>query len=436
VTVLLDQVVRFLTDLSPLRRSPAFRRLWAGSTLSSIGSAFTTFAVPLQIYDTTHSSLAVGGLGVAQVVPLLAVGLYGGHMADSFDRRRVLLATTVASTAVSAGLAFQALAGLRLVWLLYLLVACKSASGAIGGPARRALVPSLLAGDQLTAGLALNRVTFQVTLVAGPALGGLVASLPPLGLSGCYLVDTASFLASFWGVAGLPAGSPRYARPDAGGVAEGLRLLQGNQPLIGALLTDVTATAFALPVVLFPAINAARFGGNPQTLGMFTAAIGIGGLLTAAVSGPFTRAERQGQCMLAAVAVWGAAFAGFALVNSLWATLCLLGLAGAADTVTVVLRGSIVQANAANHARGRISAAEYVVSGSGNYLGDLGSGALASVTTAATSALVGAVATIAVTLVIAVAMPGFTRYRATSSPPAAETPETLMTGTPPIQASP
>jgi MFS family permease len=428
--------VRLLTDLSPLRRSPAFRRLWAGSTLSSVGSAFTAFAVPLQIFDTTHSSLAVGGLGVAQVVPLVAIGLYGGRVADSFDRRRVLLGSTTISTAVSAGLAVQALAGSQLVWPLYLLVACQSASGAIGGPARRALVPSLLSGDRLAAGLALNRVTFQVTLVAGPALGGLVASLPPLGLSGCYLVDMASFLASFWGLSGLPAGPARSAPPGAGGVAEGLRLLRQSPPLVGALLADVTATAFALPVVLFPAINAARFGGNPQTLGLFLTAIGAGGLLTAAVSGPFTRAERQGQVMLAAVAVWGAAFAGFALVHSLWATLCLLGLAGAADTVTVVLRGSIVQANAADRARGRVSAAEYVVSGTGSYLGDLGSGALASVTTAATSALLGAFATIAGALVIAIAIPGFTRYRTTSSLPPVETPDPLTLVTPPSQASP
>jgi predicted MFS family arabinose efflux permease len=258
--------------------------------------------------------------------------------------------------------------------------------------------------------------------VTGPALGGLVASWPPLGLSGCYLVDTASFLASFWGLTGLPARTARSAPPGTGGVAEGLRLLRKSPPLVGALLADVTATAFALPVVLFPAINAGRFGGNPQTLGLFMAAIGAGGLLTAAVSGPFTRAERQGQVMLAAVAVWGAAFAGFALVHSLLATLCLLGLAGAADTVTVVLRGSIVQANAVDHARGRVSAAEYVVSGTGSYLGDLGSGALASVTTAATSALFGALATIAGAFVIAIAMPGFRRYRTTSSLAPVKTP--------------
>ncbi len=415
--MLLDLRVRLLTDFSPLRRSPAFRRLWVGSTLSSVGGAFTTFAVPLQIYATTRSSLAVGGLGVAQLVPLLAVGLWGGQLADSLDRRRVLLATTATSTLVSGALAAQALAGSRLIWPLYLLVACKSASGALGGPARRAILLGLVGADQLAASLALNRVTFQVTAVAGPALGGLLASLPPLGLSGCYLVDTASFLASFWGVAGLPDLGRRTGRPGTGGIVEGLRVLHRSPLLTGTLLTDIAATAFALPVVLFPAINAARFAGNPRTLGLFTAAIGVGGLLSATLSAPFTRARHQGRLMLAAVATWGAAFAGFAVVHSLWATLGLLGLAGAADTVTVVLRSSIIQTNAPDHARGRVVAAEYMLTGAGSYLGDLGSGALAALTTPTTSALAGAVATITATFVIATALPDLTRYTKGSQMP-------------------
>jgi MFS family permease len=429
--------MRVLTDLSPLRSSPGFRRLWTGSTLSSIGSAFTAFAVPLQIYDATHSSLAVGGLGLAQLVPLLAVGLIGGHMADTFDRRRVLLGTTAVSTLVSAGLTAQALAGWHAIWLLYGLVAVNAAAGAISAPARRALVPGLLSADQVPAGLALNRVTFQLMLMIGPALGGLVASVPALGLPACYGLDAASFIASFWALAGLrgrdtrPAGRNGQVRPGAKGVAEGLRVVRGSQPLIGALLVDVTATAFALPVVLFPAINAARFDGNPQTLGAFTAAIGAGGLLTAAMSGPFTRARLQGELMLAAVAVWGAAFAGFALVPGLWPTLCLLGLAGAADTVTVVLRGAIVQANAPEHARGRVSAAEYVVSGTGSYLGDLGSGALASLTTAATATLLGGLATVVSTVVISVAIPQFRRYRTAPSVSPAETTDATTLAAPP-----
>lgn len=407
--------MRLLTDLRPLRCAPPFRRLWMGSTLSSIGGALTSFAVPLQVYDVTRSSLAVGGLGVARLVPLLGVGLAGGHIADSFDRRRVLLATTAVSTAVSAVLAVQALAGWRLIWLLYALVATKSATGALGQPARRAMLPALLSGDQLGAALALNRITTQLTLVAGPALAGLIASAPRLGLSDCYLLDTASFLGSFWGVVGLPVAAAGSVRPGAGGVAEGLRSVRRSPPLTGALLTDVNAVAFALPVVLFPAINAARFVGNPETLGLFTAAIGVGGLVTAAVSGPFAHAEHQGRLMLAAVAVWGAAFAGFAVVRGLWITLGLLAVAGAADTITVVLRGVIVQANAPDHARGRVSAAEHVISGAGGDLGDLGSGALASFTTADTSALVGGLATVAGTLVIGLVLPQFRRYRATGA---------------------
>ncbi len=276
--MLLYWPVRVLTDLSPLRRSPGFRRLWVGSTLSSSGSAFTAFVVPLQIYEATHSSLAVGGLGMAQLVPLIAVGLVGGRIADTIDRRQVLLGATTASTVVSALLAVQALAGLRVLWLLYALVAVNAAAGAISAPARRALVPGLLSEDQLAAGLALNRVTFQLMLALGPALAGLVVSAPGLGLPACYVLDTASFIASFWGVAGLRVSRARPARPGDGEVrpgatrvVEGLRIVRRSQPLVGALVADVTATAFALPVVLFPAINATRFGGNPETLGLFTA---------------------------------------------------------------------------------------------------------------------------------------------------------------------
>lgn len=399
-----------LTDFGPLRSSPDFRRLWASSSLSSIGGALSTFAVPLQIFELTHSSLAVGGLGVATVIPLVSVGLVGGHISDSFDRRRVLAASTACSAAISLGLTLQVVAGSDSIWLLYLLWAGRSACAAVGGPSRRALVPEVLSRDQLAGGLALNRIAFQVSIVLGPALGGLLASLQA-GLPACYLLDTVCLLTSFWAVMGLPAAKGGQQRLGASRMADGLRLIRRNPPLIGALITDLVAVAFALPVVLFPAINAGRFGANPQTLGLFMAAIGLGGLITSILSGPFTRAERQGALMLGSVAVWGAAFAGFALVRSLWATLCLLGLAGAADAVTVVLRGALIQTNAPPHARGRISAAEYLISGTGSYLGDLGSGALASITTARTSALAGALTTIAGTLVISVTLPGFSRYR-------------------------
>ena len=138
---------RLLADISPLRESPAFRRLWAGSTLSAVGGALTMFAVPLQVYDITRSPLAVGAIGVAQMVPTVVIGLLGGAIADAVDRRELILVTSGCSAAVSAGLAAQAFAGLRSVWLLYALVAVSSSISAINAPARRTFIPSLLPAE-------------------------------------------------------------------------------------------------------------------------------------------------------------------------------------------------------------------------------------------------------------------------------------------------
>src|SRR5580692_540350 len=144
---------RLLVDIGPLRESPDFRRLWAGTTLSAVGGSLTAFAVPLQVYDITRSPLAVGAIGVAQVIPTVTIGLLGGAIADAVDRRKLVLVASAGSAAVSAGLAAQAFAGLHSIWLLYALVAVSSSVSAINAPARRTFVPSLLPADQLAAGL-------------------------------------------------------------------------------------------------------------------------------------------------------------------------------------------------------------------------------------------------------------------------------------------
>jgi MFS family permease len=181
--------------------------------------------------------------------------------------------------------------------------------------------------------------------------------------------------------------------------------------IAGAFLADLTATVFGLPVALFPAINAERFGGDPRTLGLFTTAIGLGGLASAAFSGRVTHVSRQGRAMLCAVAVWGAAFAGFAVAPSLWLTLSLLGLAGAADTFTVVFRGAIVAAATPDQLRGRVMASDYVIGAGGGQLGNLEAGTLGSLTSPTISALTGGLVTIAGAVVISLALPAFTRHR-------------------------
>jgi MFS family permease len=402
-----------LADITPLRESAAFRRLWVGATLSAVGGALTSFAVTLQVYDLTRSPAAVGAIGVAQMVPTLAIGLLAGPVADTTDRRKLVLVTSTCLAAVSAALAAAAFAGLGLVWLLYVLVAAQAAFSAVDRPARAAFVPGLLPAGQLTAGLALNRLSFQIMLTAGPALAGLIAAAPHLGLRACYLIDAVSFAASLYGVARLPAMRPPgdATRPGLRAVAAGMSFIRRSQVLAGAFLADLDATVFGLPVALFPAINAERFGGNPRTLGLFTAAIGVGGLASAAFSGPVRHVSRQGLAMLAAVAVWGAAFAGFAVASGLWLTLTLLAVAGAADTFTVVFRGSIVQAVTPDQLLGRVMAADYVVGAGGGQLGSLEAGALGSLTSPVISALSGGLVTIAGAIAIGMALPAFTRYR-------------------------
>ena len=408
---------RLLIDITPLRQSPPFRRLLAGSTLSAVGGSMTTFAVMLQVYDITRSSFAVGAIGIARMTPMLTVGLLGGSLADAVDRRRLVLVTTGLLALVSAGLAAQAFAGLSLVWLLYGLVAVQSALDAVNAPARQTFMPRLLPADQVAAGLALNRLAFQVMLIAGPALAGLITAATG-SLRACYLVDTVSFAAALYGVAGLPAMPPQggtTTRPGPRAVVAGVGLIGRSQVLGGAFLTDLNATVLGLPVALFPAINAERFGGSASTLGLFMSAIGLGGLVSSVFSGPVGHVSRQGLAMLCSAAVWGAAFAGFALAPSLWLALSLLAVAGAADTFTVVFRSAIVQSVTPDRFRGRVLAADYVVGAGGGEVGNLEAGAVGSLASPTIGAVSGGLATVAGTVVIGLALPAFTAYRRQSA---------------------
>jgi MFS family permease len=200
--------------------------------------------------------------------------------------------------------------------------------------------------------------------------------------------------------------------------AQGVSYIWRDRVLAGAFLADLNATFFGLPLALFPAINALRFGGQPEILGLFTTAIGVGGMITATFSGPLAHASRQGLAMLVTVSVWGAAFAVFAVAPWLWLTLLALAVAGAADSFTVVIRGVIVQTVTPDEFRGRVNAADYVVGAGGGQLGSLESGLLASLTSPAVSALTGGLLTIAGAAAIGAALPAFRRYRFSAPAPA------------------
>jgi MFS family permease len=460
--------VRLLTDVTPLRAHPAFRRLWLGTMLSRTGSAMTTFAVSLQVYDLTRSSAAVGGIGAATLVPLLLVTVPAGTLADRLDRRRLVLAATAAQAVVPAVLFALAAFGGASVWPLYALVAAGSALSAVSAPAWQTFIPRLVPRAQLAAAMSLNRIIFQVVLIAGPSLAGLAVAWA--GLRGCYLADVASFAGAWWSVGRLPAMPPETATAAADGAIgdsatgdsatgdsatgdsaagdsaagdggrprsalaltlEGLAFIRRTPALCGAFLADVNATFFALPVALFPAINAQRFGGDPRTLGLFTAAIGVGGLVSAVFAGPLRHASRPGLVMLACVAVWGGGFALFAVAPSLWLTLLALAVAGLADTFTVVVRGIIVQEETPDQLRGRVNAADFLVGAGGSQLGSLESGLVGSLTTPVISALSGGLLTVIGALVIGAALPGFRRYRSPALAPEPATADVRLTPRPP-----
>ena len=402
---------KLLADLRPLRESPDFRRLWAGSSLSTVGGQMTTFAVTLQVYRISNSSAAVGAVGLAFAIPAIVVGLLGGVLIDTVDRRRLVLVTSTAQMLVSAGFAAQGFAGNSALWLLYALTAVQAGIGAINSPARRTFMPRLLRRELVPAGAVLTMMSMYIAMISGPALAGLIAAAG--GLQICYLIDVLTFGAALYGVFRLPPmvpDGPATAR-NLGSLVEGLRFIISNRALRGAMLADLSATVLAMPIALFPAINAERFGGSAKTLGLLSAAIAVGGLLGSVLSGPVKHVVHPGRAMLVAGAVWGAALAGFGAVHGLFATLALLALAGAADVLAVVFRTTIVQLATPDSLRGRAGSAEFVVGAAFPQIGNFRAGVVATAWSPAGSAVTGGLAAVVGAGLIALSLPAFVRYR-------------------------
>lgn len=401
---------RALIDIGPLRTSPLFRRLLIGRTCSALGGQMTVVAVMFQVWQRTGSTVWTGAVGLAQALPLIALGLLAGSLVDRVDRRRLYLVTTTGQAACSVLLALQALLGHLPVASVLLLVAAQSCFSAGGGPASRTFIPHLLPQNQIAAGLALQQISFQGSMLLGPALGGL--ALGRFGVGGCYLIDAVTFGASFYGAFGLPPVRPRgeLSRPGLAGVRDGLSFMARNPPVRGALLTDLAATVLSMPISLFPLINAERFHDDPRTLGLFLTAIAVGGVAASLLSGAMTRLSRPGLLMLGGATVWGAALALFGLSANPWVGLGFLALAGAADTVSVVSRSTIMQLHTPNAMLGRVSSAEQVVGQAGPDLGNLRGGLVASATSGAAALVSGGLLCVAVVVAIGATTPGLRRF--------------------------
>ncbi|MGV4983738.1 MFS transporter [Streptomyces sp. NRAIS3] len=404
---------RWAMDTRPLS-IPAYRRLWSSTIVTAVGSQLTAVAVPKQIYDITHSSAWVGYASLAGLLPMVVFALWGGAVADTVDRRKLLLVTNSGIAVTSLLFWAQAVSGLDSVGVLMVLLALQQAFFGLNSPARNASIARLVPAGQLPAANALGSTVMQTGLVAGPLLAGVL--IPVIGLPELYLVDALALCVTVWAVFRLPALPPLGEAARRAGVREiaaGFRYISRHKVLLLSFLADIVAMVLGMPRALFPQLAAQTYHsyGEGLALGVLFAGIPVGAVLGGLFSGVFSRARRHGWMVIGAVVGWGAAIAGFGLSGNLWVALAFLAVAGVADMVSMVFRGAILLSAATDEMRGRMQGVFTVVVVGGPRLADVlhGTGGSAFGPRAAVAG--GGLLVVVVMLALAAAVPALRRYR-------------------------
>lgn len=390
---------------------PAYRRLWVGQAVSGVGLAVSVVAVSQQVWELTHSSLWVGLLGLANLLPLVVFGLWGGAVADAVDRRRLLIVGSAIAWSSTVLLVAQALLDLDNVYVLLGAVALGATGYAISTPTRGAVIPRLLPPELVPAANALNSLVYSMGAIVGPMVGGVMLALS--GFAAAYALDALLFGAGLYAALRLPSLPPlgEVSRPGVRAVFEGLRHILGSPVLLMSFVVDIIAMVFALPRALFPELTAERFGGSTIALGWLNSGMAIGSVAGALFSGWVGRIRRQGIALVMVIAVWGLAVAAAGLVHELWLVVAFMAVGGAADVVSSVWRQSILQLHAPDEMRGRMQGVFMVVVAGGPRLGDLRAGAMAA-TFGMTAAWVGGgLACAAAVAAVGLSVARFRNYR-------------------------
>ncbi|MGE9781995.1 MFS transporter [Janibacter sp. G368] len=412
-----------LADTRPLQ-VPAYRRLFTAQIITVIGAQLTVVTVPAQIYSMTGSSAYVGLTGIFGLVPLVVFGLYGGSLADHFDRRRILTVTTWGLIITSALFFVQAALGNTNVWLLLAIFSLQQAFFAVNQPTRSAVYPRILPPELLPAANTLGMTVFTGGAIAGPLVGG--ALIPLLGFSWLYLVDTICLFATLWAVISLPplpveavAGST----PGLRSVLDGFVYLAGHPVLLMSFVVDLIAMIFGMPRALIPEMAHLDFGGPVDgglAFAVLFAAMPAGAFLGGVMSGWVSRVERHGLAVVVAILVWGGAITGFgtavALADGsagLWLAVAVVFFAagGAADVASAAFRSTMLQSSATDAMRGRLQGVFIVVVAGGPRVADVLHGLVAGQIGAATTTIVGGLLVIVLTLLASALVPAFVRYR-------------------------
>jgi len=405
---------KIAVDLSALRASRDLRLLVLGNWVTGLGTQAALVALPFQIYEQTRSAFLTGLLGAVELVPLVTFALVGGALADHFDRRRLLLLDQIALILCATALAL-------LIWRpgdpplagLYVLGGLLAGFGAVQNVGRSAIVPNLVDPAHLRSALAVNFGLFQLTLVVGPAVGGVLIGL--LGTGAVLAIDAVSCLAMVAALIPMgpqPPQSSGERPPVRRSIAEGLRFVRTKEALMGSFAIDLVAMTFGMPRALFPVLAVSVYHAGPEGTGLLFASVSAGATVAALTTAWLERARRLGVIVLWAVIVWGVAIALAGLAGTIVVAALLLAAAGAADSVSAVCRSTINQSVTPDALRGRMSSVFSLVVTSGPRLGDVESGAVAALAGVRFSVVSGGLACIAGAVAVVAAFPALIRYDA------------------------
>ncbi|RKT79985.1 putative MFS family arabinose efflux permease [Terracoccus luteus] len=400
-------------DVTPLRVSPAFARLWFGNSLAGVGTFVTTTAVGLNIYDLTGSTFAVSLVATFSLLPMIVAGLYGGAIADRFDRRSVALSSSLVAWLATVSLALIAWGDVRVLWPFYVITTVQAVAATIASATRQAITPRLLPKELLPKAAALMGISSGFMVTVGPGIAGVLVA--HVGYAWTYSVDVLLFFAGLFGLWTLPRIRPTGDHLPAGGfrsVVDGLSHLRRAPNVRMSFVVDIIAMTFGQPMVLFPAVGAVVIGGGSVTAGVLLASFAVGSIVSSLGSGRVTDLRWQGRAIRNAIAVYGLAVlalglvlavvmlgghsvdsSDFADVNrpALALAAVALAVAGGSDNISAIFRQSILQAAVPDHLRGRTQGVFTVVVTGGPRLGQMFAGSLATLTATWVPPVVGGV---------------------------------------------
>ncbi len=392
---------KIVPDPRPLQIAN-YRRMFFSQVATVVGSALTAVAVQQQIFDLTGSSALVGLASLVALVPLVVFGLLGGAVADTFDRRKLMMITSTGIALTSLALWLTALAGTRQVWVIMALLAVQQGFFAVNQPTRSAILPRIVPAELVPAANNLNMTVFATGVIVGPLLVGVL--IPITGLPWLYFIDALTLTGVLYAVIRLPPIPPAGAGTGRGRakVSDGLIYLRARPLLLMTFVVDIIAMVCGMPRALFPAMAEHTFGGPPGggvALGMLNAGLAVGSLLGGLTGGWMTRVHRQGIAILAAVVLWGIAMIAFGSTSVLWLAVLYLAIGGFSDLVSSVYRSTLLQVAATDEMRGRMQGVFTVVVAGGPRLADLVHGVVADATSTMFAVVGGGVLCVVLTIV-------------------------------------